>query len=107
MFERLKEVDKVLFWLVMIPAILILVLGLILGAEEGAAFIGGISVAVALLVDYYLAGLFYFIGVDKGYSDKVYLWVAYLIPVAGYLLIAAMPDRGGKVQLANDDLPDL
>ena len=106
MFRKLKEVDSKLFWLAMIFSGLWLIYGL-LGIGEGYPLFIGIGIALGILVSYYIAGLFYFIAVDKGYSAKVYLWIATLFGFVGYLLIVAMPDRGNNLQVANDDLPDL
>jgi len=106
MFRKLKEVDSKLFWLAMIFSGLWLIYGL-LGIGEGYPLFIGIGIALGILVSYYIAGLFYFIAVDKGYSAKVYLWIATLFGFVGYLLIVAMPDRGGNLQAPNDDLPDL
>lgn len=106
MFGKLKEVDSKLFWIAMIFSGLCLIYGL-LGIGEGYPLFLGIGVAVGILVEYYIAGLFYFIAVDKGYRATVYLWIATLFGFVGYLLIVAMPDRGGNLQAPNDDLPDL
>lgn len=106
MFRKLKEVDSKLFWLAMIFSGLWLIYGL-LGIGEGYPLFIGIGIALGILVSYYIAGLFYFIAVDKGYSAKVYLWIATLFGFVGYLLIVAMPDRGNNPQIISDELPDL
>ena len=106
MFGKLKEVDSKVFWIAMIFSGLWLIYGL-LGIGEGYPLFLGIGVAVGILVEYYIAGLFYFIAVDKGYSAKVYLWIATLFGFVGYLLIVAMPDRGISQKMVSDELPDL
>ena len=105
MFERLKKTDKILFWFVVVNACCWGVLGLLTAAFEG--LLVGLVLAGCCFLQYYIAGLFYFIGVDKGYSSKVYLRMATLLTVVGYLLVIAMPDRGSNPQFANDELPDL
>lgn len=105
MFGRLKKVDNVLFWLVVVAACAWVVLGLL--AAEFVGLLVGLALAGVCFLEYYIAGLFYFIGVDKGYNGKVYLWMCALLPVIGYLLIVAMPDHGSNPQFANDELPDL
>ena len=85
MFKKLKKVDSKLFWLGMVLAGLWVIYGLL-----------GIGGAFGVLLNYYIAGLFYFIAVDKGYHAKVYLWIATLFGFVGYLLIIAMPDRGNN-----------
>lgn len=109
MFKRLKKADTVLYWFVMVAVILWLIIGVVLAANAGfAGVLIGMVFAGVLILDYYLAGLFYFLGVDKGYNARVYLWLAYLLPPVGYLLIVAMPDRGGNTAaILPDELPDL
>lgn len=105
MFEKLKKVDNVLFWLVVVAACAWVVLGLLAGGFVG--LLVGLALAGVCFLEYYIAGLFYYIGVDKGYNGKVYLWVGVFLTVIGYLLIVAMPDRGSNPQFANEELPDL
>ena len=95
MFKKLKKVDSKLFWLGMVLAGLWVIYGL-LGIPEGYPLFIGIGGAFGVLLNYYIAGLFYFIAVDKGYHAKVYLWIAALFGFVGYLLIIAMPDRGNN-----------
>lgn len=108
MFEKLKKTDKVLFWIVMVAVICWLLIGII-GAFSGGigVLLIGVILAAVLLLDYLIAGLFYFIAVDKGYNKKVYLHLCFWLGLVGYLLIIAMPDRGSNQQIANDELPDL
>lgn len=120
MFEKLKKTDKNLYICVLITVGLCLLAGIILFIDSGNGrwgfdlgntdivwLLAGIVAAASIVLDYYLAGLFYFLGVDKGYYAKAYLRIAYFIPAVGYLLIIAMPDRGGNPQFANDELPEL
>lgn len=107
MFGKLKKVDNVLFWVVVIAAAIWLLAGVLL-AEDFVMILLGIIPAALCFLEYYIAGLFYYIGVDKGYDGRVYLWMCTLLTVVGYMLIIAMPDRSGKQQLeANDELPEL
>ena len=108
MFGKLKKTDKVLFWLVMVTAILWLLIGIIGAFAEGIGMLLiGVFFATYFIFEYYLAGLFYFIAVDKGYTEKVYLWLCFWIGLIGYMLVIAMPNRGSNPQFANDELPDL
>lgn len=64
---------------------------------------------LCLAVNYYAAGEFYKAALAKGWKDKKYFWLAFLAPLAGYLLIVALPDRSGigMSALVSDDLPEL
>ena len=107
MFGKLKKVDNVLFWVVIAAAAGWLLAGALL-AEDAIMILLGIIPAALCFLEYYIAGLFYYIGVDKGYDAKVYLWMCTMLTVVGYMLIIAMPDRSDKQQLeANDELPEL
>ena len=63
---------------------------------------------LCLAVNYYAAGEFYKAARAKGWKDKKYFWLAFLVPLAGYLLIVALPDRSGLgiSALVSDDLPE-
>ena len=66
----------------------------IANSETEAAFavlascIGAIA---ALWFDFFVAGLFYFAAEDKGYADGVYMYLAFIVPPVGYLLVCALP----------------
>lgn len=64
---------------------------------------------VCLAVSFYLACEFYKAALAKGWKDKKYFWIAFLLPLAGHLLIVALPDRSGigMSALVSDDLPEL
>lgn len=50
------------------------------------------------------------IAADKGYRNVKYFWWTFFVPIAGMLMVAALPDRGnGAVQKSDkqDQLPDL
>ena len=64
--------------------------------------------ALWLAVCWFAAGEFYKLAEDKGYHGRKYFWWAFLLPVVGFLLIVAMPDRGREQRaVVNDDLPEL
>jgi len=52
---------------------------------------------------------FYRTAVMKGWPEKKYLIMAIFLWVIGYLLIIALPDRGGygRKAVESDDLPDI
>ena len=72
---------------------------------------GGILTALMLYLEFLIAAYFYGAAVDKGYPDPFYLKLAFWIPVIGYLLVIALPNRGGSGSNASsiydDSLPDL
>ena len=66
------------------------------------------AVIVVFVIAWFAAKEFYKLAEDKGYHSKKYFWWAFLVPVVGYLLIVAMPDKGGEQRAVyNQDLPDL
>lgn len=66
-----------------------------------------IAVAIALWIDYLIAKEFYLAAQAKGYAEKKYLWLCFLLGVVGYLLVIALPDRGNTPKVVSDELPDL
>jgi len=73
-----------------------------------AAIASFIPLILFFVINWFAAGEFYKIAEDKGYHSRKYFWWAFLVPVVGYLLIVAMPDRGGDQRTVyNQDLPDL
>ena len=62
-------------------------LGLIIG---GSILMGGIL----LIIDYIIAGYFYFAAVDKGYTTRAYLVMPFVLGLIGYLLVCALPHKG-------------
>ena len=48
----------------------------------------------------------------KGWTEKKYLYLAFLLWIVGYILIVALPDRGADRlpaagAVVSDDLPEL
>lgn len=62
-----------------------------------------------LAVHFFVAAEFYRVAVMKGWSEKKYLIMAIFLWVIGYMLIIALPDRGGygRKAVESDDLPDI
>lgn len=56
---------------------------------------------------FYLAQCFTDVAGAKGFREKRYFWVCFLFPIAGYLLVIALPDRGVVNPQANNELPEL
>ena len=69
-----------------------------------------LAFAAVLAVNFFIAKEFYKAAAMKGWNSRKYFWIAFLLPLAGYILVAALPDRGGKAGVAAiecDDLPEL
>ena len=68
-----------------------------------------IIAAAIIVVNYFIAKEFYKAAVMKGWASKKYFWFPFFFTLAGYILVAALPDRGGKDMsvFCSDDLPEL
>lgn len=67
-------------------------------------------VAVFIILNFFVAREFYRAAVMKGWSEKKYFWIPFFLSFAGYILVAALPDRGGNADISaiiSDDLPDM
>lgn len=73
---------------------------------------------IGLVVSYFIANCFYDAATAKGWSSKKYFWICFILPLIGYLLVIALPDRGKNVpspripnappaKSYHDELPDL
>ena len=68
-----------------------------------------LAAAAGLVLSYFVAQEFYKAAVAKGWPQKKYFWLCFLLTTVGYLLVIALPDRGGPVQssFTSDELPEL
>lgn len=68
-----------------------------------------IAAILLLAINAFMAVEFYKAASAKGWGQRKYFWLAFLLTFAGYILIAALPDRGGQQMsvLISDDLPEL
>lgn len=64
-------------------------------------------IAAAIWILWLVAKEFYVVAKEKGYYEKKYLWICFLLGVIGYLLVVALPDRGNATTAISDELPDL
>lgn len=58
--------------------------------------IGILIVLVYFVLAGIIAGLFSEVAREKGYSSSEYFWACFLLGLAGWLLVIALPDRGCK-----------
>ena len=67
------------------------------------------AVIIGLVVSFFMAREFYKAAVARGWPQKKYFWICFLLPICGYLLVIALPDRGGHAlgSFVSDDLPQL
>lgn len=67
------------------------------------------AAVVYLVVAWFVAKEFYKAAVARGWPQKKYFWLCFLLPLAGYLLVIALPDRGGAAlgSFVSTDLPEL
>ena len=72
-------------------------------------FIYIVNALLLLAADWFLAGEFNKAAIMKGCSGRKYFWICFILPLAGYLLVIALPDRGGAELsvIESDDLPEL
>ena len=66
-----------------------------------------IGVAIVLWIDYLIAREFYRAAEAKGYAEKKYLWLCFLLGTVGYMLVIALPNRNNTPQIIADELPNL
>ena len=68
-----------------------------------------IFAAALLVINFFIAKEFYKAAVMKGWASKRYFWIPFLLTFVGYILVAALPDRGGQDMsvFCSDDLPDI
>ena len=69
----------------------------------------GIAVIAILAVHFFVSVEFYKAAAMKGWPQKKYFYMALALWFVGYLLIIALPDRGGSGVRAVEisDLPEL
>ncbi len=68
-----------------------------------------LAAAAFIVIDYFVAREFYMVAAMKGRSEKKYFWLSFFLLFVGYILVAALPDRGGRdmSSFQSDDLPDI
>lgn len=103
MLKKIYESDKLLSSAVAALIAIILVISFLLfiiftvseGFAVGASILGsGIALSVSLFIDYYIAGCFGLVAEDKGYDACFFIRFAFVFTMIGYILVAALPDRG-------------
>lgn len=68
----------------------------------GLLVVGGATLAI--WINFLIACEFYTLAVDKGYTRPTYLTLCFLLPVIGYLLVIAMPNKVVATSAKEDTL---
>ncbi len=65
--------------------------------------------AVLLALDFLVAREFFLAAAMKGWASRKYFFYAFFLPIIGYLLVVALPDRGSASDgsFESRDLPEL
>ena len=77
--------------------------------ESTCCLICGLVLLPIIYINYIVAGYFYRIAVDKGYTDTVYLRITFFLPLIGQLLVIAMPNlkAASETKHSIDELPEI
>ena len=57
-----------------------------------------LGILIAIAVSYFLANCFYDIACEKGFEERKYFWISFLLGISGYLLVIALPDRKDRLE---------
>lgn len=52
-----------------------------------------VLLTLGIIIRYLIATEFYIIAKEKGYKKEKYLWIPFLLGIAGYLLVVALPNH--------------
>ena len=55
-----------------------------------------IIIIIAIYLEYFIAKQFESVAADKGYTGSKYFHMCFWLSIVGYLLVIALPDRGGN-----------
>ncbi len=93
--NTLKKIIKGIIWLIFGVGIVCVMIGM---DDDDALIIGcsALGVAVMLWINYALSTYFYHVATEKGYYEACYLWIPFVFSMIGYILVAALPDRGNR-----------
>ena len=56
-------------------------------------FVSLIGLVVMLCVMHYVANQFYRVACEKGWDERKFYWLSFLLGAVGWLLVVALPDR--------------
>ncbi len=107
MLSKLREMFPGAFACTIVLSLLMIVGGIAwAGDSEEIELVLGIVLAILgifVIINYIIAGYFYFAAVDKGYTDGVYFVVPFLFGVIGYLLVIALPNKNNILSQNEND----
>lgn len=58
-----------------------------------------IAFFVGIVIRIMLSSYFYEIACEKGFEEKRYFWVPFLFGIVGFIMVAALPDRGMEYEI--------
>ena len=61
------------------------------------------AVMVITVINYIIADYFYEIACEKGFSERRFFWVPFLLGIVGYLMVTALPDRAISSEETKDN----
>lgn len=71
-------------------------------------FVIAFAIVLMLALSWFLAREFYKVARDKGYKERKFFWICFLLGLPGWILVAAMPDGNvGQTVVSSDELPEL
>ena len=113
MWQKLKNVAPVFHKVIVIINYILLFLGCMIGLIVSGTvgnplpllfFLMEAGILIgALSLEFIIAGYFYFAARDKGYKDLAYLRIAFFLPLVGYLLVIALPNKR-KIRIENEQI---
>lgn len=72
-----------------------------MGEFEGVIVLFALLGIAVLVLNIWIAGAFYSVAKDKGYTESRYWLLPFFFPITGYILVAALPDRSASKPLPN------
>ena len=58
-----------------------------------------VCLVIGLLINALLSFYFYEVAKEKGFYRKCYFWIPFFFGFIGYILVAALPDRGRATEV--------
>ena len=77
-------------------------------AQVCCTYAATIAALALVLLDIYISNQFRKTAADKGYEGRQYFWLVFFLPIAGMILVAALPDRNlnkAILQLVQNGMP--
>lgn len=69
--------------------------------EEGIVLVISFVIVMFFVADYYISKEFQRIAILKGFHESRYFWYPFWLPLVGYLMVIALPDRSTESSYGN------